>query len=311
MKKEYAWILIALIILPCVSASSVVRTFRAGAVGPGEEIEVNITLQLTNGETTAIISEVYPTGWEVTYPGDAQDNNGTLEWMFTEGTGNAQAKQGVHTYRIRAPLSEGPYTFYGTYYLGPPGISNMTTPADIEGQSFVSVITNPPMDPQGDGNPTGCQEQWMPSEEWTACADGKRERIYTDINACGTVLLKPAPEIQDCGEKINSPATGDIFFIVFFAIAIPLLLILVIVLIVRSSAKKNAAHNVPPVKSQGDEQKKESVETSNQETVQGDTENMKNLVQTYLKSGYSRGDIEAALRQKGWPEKDIAQFFAN
>jgi hypothetical protein len=113
-------------------ASSVSRAFSKSAAGPGETIQVNLTVSITGGEGYYAIDEMYPSGWTVTSTSGYTNETGHIKFVVLQG-----AASGNQTYRITSPFTPGNYTFSGTYMF-----ENMTSPASISGQSQVQVSSS-------------------------------------------------------------------------------------------------------------------------------------------------------------------------
>lgn len=47
----------------------------------------------------------------------------------------------------------------------------------------------------------GCEEKWI-CDAWSSCTNGKERRICSEVNSCGSEILKPIEE-RNCGEQTN------------------------------------------------------------------------------------------------------------
>ena len=112
------------------SPGSITRAISPTTAAPGDTVTVTLNVDVVSGERFYIIDETPPPGWEIQNEGELiKDPQGHLKIVTLQ---NAEDK--AYTYLLKAPSSDGPYSFSGIYQ-----IDGMDSPTRISGQSTVQV----------------------------------------------------------------------------------------------------------------------------------------------------------------------------
>jgi len=129
MKFKIFILILVLINLTFVSASSVTRSFSSDEISDCNEIEVTLEVRVTKGDTFYAIDESYPFGFSVIKNGggSTQEQN-HIKWVVLTGANDTQ-----YTYTIKPSCDEGSYTFNGEYGF------NDAIVKQIEGDNKLSV----------------------------------------------------------------------------------------------------------------------------------------------------------------------------
>ena len=93
-----------------VSAGSVERSFNPTTLVPGGQMQVDLEVKLTPGETFYVLEETFPASWTLGSHKDLTLSNGKLSAIVPTG---AVAK--TYSYRLTVPASANKGTFSGTY----------------------------------------------------------------------------------------------------------------------------------------------------------------------------------------------------
>lgn len=192
---------------PTASAANVTRNLSLTTVDSGDNVVVDLTVDVDSASEAYAIEESYPDGWSVVNAGGLNDNeDGLLKIAVVE-----DAQDVVYQYTVRAPSAGGNYSWHGMYIF-----ESMSDEELIQGADQVYVIGSPgggsgdsddDSDDDGGGSGGGggggvCTPSWQ-CTAWSECLDGEQSRVCTDQNSCGTEEGKPSEE-QVC----TPPGTG-------------------------------------------------------------------------------------------------------
>ncbi|RLJ08215.1 MAG: hypothetical protein DRP16_01855 [Candidatus Aenigmatarchaeota archaeon] len=122
-----------LLLMPLADASYVTRSFSRTSVGPGEVVDVTLTVVLLEGERFYIIEERFPQGWTVI---DSEygsvSGDGYIKWVRY---GMSPLPNVSYVYKVQAPATQGTYQFFGKYSL------ESVDEAPITGQNQIEVVS--------------------------------------------------------------------------------------------------------------------------------------------------------------------------
>lgn len=129
-------LLASLLLIPMASAAGVTRSLSSEAVSPGGTVVVTLAIDVSGASDYYAIDEVYPSGWEVTDAGSGSTQHAShWKYVVIENAENAQ-----FTYTLKAPSTEGSYSFAGEYMFG-----GQESSSPITGQGSVLVISGLPV----------------------------------------------------------------------------------------------------------------------------------------------------------------------
>jgi len=127
-------------------ATSINRSLSWQPVGSGEDITVNLTVDITGNESYYAIDELIPGGWSVKASGGGSLlQAGHIKWVVISGAINT-----VYTYVITSPTIQGTTQFTGYYLfegddaeklIGGQSIITTTTQRTISGNTGVGSVT--------------------------------------------------------------------------------------------------------------------------------------------------------------------------
>ena len=116
------------------SPGTMSRTVTPATVQPGGTVTVTLTVDVAPGERYYIIDETPPAEMNIEEIGDlVKDNNDHLKIVQLQ-----DAADRTYTYTLKAPGTEGTYTFSGIYQ-----VDGMENPGTISGDSTVTVSSAP------------------------------------------------------------------------------------------------------------------------------------------------------------------------
>lgn len=113
-------------------ASSVSRSLSNLTAGFGRNITVNLSAAVTGNETFYLIDDNYPWQFALVSTNGSINQTAHVKFLVAQNATNAN-----HTYVLRTPSQNGIYYFTGIYVF-----ENMTSEAQITGQSNVTVFCN-------------------------------------------------------------------------------------------------------------------------------------------------------------------------
>jgi len=116
-------------------SSTVERVLAKDIVNPWNQLSVELHVTVDQGVNFYAIDETYPDGWSVMDDGGFNaDDPGHLKMVVLQN-----AEDTVYTYKLRAPLGSGVYTFYGEFeFEGDGEVTEIEGDGDIlVGQCYV------------------------------------------------------------------------------------------------------------------------------------------------------------------------------
>lgn len=143
MKKaqQLACILLVLLVVPVVYASTVTRSFSPKKAMPGDTVTVILTLDEVSQELSYVVEESIPEGWAVSSGGGGEISGSKISWLLIEGLAPGVAVEDkTFTYTVIVPSSvSGTAVFNGTYRF-----ESMGSSSSILGETQVNVGSAPP-----------------------------------------------------------------------------------------------------------------------------------------------------------------------
>jgi len=140
MRAAYALfgcLLVAMFLVPMISAAEMSRSLSSTIVAPGGTLTVSIVIDASGAEYY-VIDDVFPEGWEVIDAGvGSAEHQGHWKYVLIEGAVDTE-----FVYTLRAPSEEGNYSFSGEYMFG-----GMESSVEITGDSSVVVAESVPIVP--------------------------------------------------------------------------------------------------------------------------------------------------------------------
>jgi hypothetical protein len=116
------------------SPGSMTRAITPSVVQPHGVVTVTISVDVVSGERYYIIDETPPSELSIEYTGELiKDANDHLKMVQLQ-----DAADKTYTYKMKAPETEGSYTFSGIYQ-----IDGMDSPGTIAGDAKVTVSSAP------------------------------------------------------------------------------------------------------------------------------------------------------------------------
>ena len=106
--------------------STITRKFSSIVVGPGEEIKVNLIVEIKGSETYSALEEYIPEEWIIINEGGGGKN---LKWVVIQDAQNT-----IYSYILKAPNQKGNYIFSGNYMF-----EKFIGPENMEGQTIITV----------------------------------------------------------------------------------------------------------------------------------------------------------------------------
>lgn len=143
MKKaqQLACLLLVLLVVPTVYASTVTRSFSPKKAMPGDTVTVTLALDEVAQELSYVVEESIPEGWTVSSGGGGEISGSKLSWLLIEGLApGVTVEDKTFTYAVVVPPSvSGTAIFNGTYRF-----ESMGSSSPILGETQVNVGSAPP-----------------------------------------------------------------------------------------------------------------------------------------------------------------------
>ncbi len=143
MKKaqQLACILLVLLVVPAVYASTITRSFSPKKAMPGDTVTVTLALDEVAQELSYVVEESIPEGWAVSSGGGGEISGSKISWLLIEGLApGVTVEDKTFTYTVVVPPSvSGTAVFNGTYRF-----ESMGSSSSILGETQVNVGSAPP-----------------------------------------------------------------------------------------------------------------------------------------------------------------------
>ena len=200
MKKIMLIILLGILILPGIFASSVTRSFSSTNLNSGDTLTVTLDVVVDSGDTFYLIDELYPsTSWNVLSNGggDELSNPTHIFWTVLSG-----ATSTTYVYTLQVPNEPGIHTFSGESGFGLNPTANILGPTQVtvSGSSSPTIKIN-----EFEANPLGTDtdNEWIELYNpnafsvditgWKIIDSGSSETILSGTIGAGGYLVISEP----------------------------------------------------------------------------------------------------------------------